>query len=73
MFGRFAATYATDLELSSAIWSFDSEKAREWLKDYDGGKWEVKQEVGEWDGDVELPNVQDWTERVSRNNDEFVD
>lgn len=65
LFGRFTMTYATEIRLNAAIWSFDSEKARKWLKDYDGGKWEVNQAAGEWDGDVELPNVQDWAERVS--------
>lgn len=65
VFGRFIFSYSCDLELNDAIWSFDSSKAREWLKKYGEGQWEVKEEIGEWDGDVELPNVKDWTERVS--------
>lgn len=58
-------SYSVDLELNRAIWSSNSDKARAWLKNHQGGRWEVKEEIGEWDGDVELLEVEAWAERVS--------
>ncbi|KAK0525232.1 hypothetical protein OC835_005682 [Tilletia horrida] len=67
LFGRYAMTRAAAPEINTAIWSVDSRLAREWLAGYEGGKWALRgrdAEVGRWDGDVHLPGIEDWVQRM---------
>ncbi|KAK0525231.1 hypothetical protein OC835_005681 [Tilletia horrida] len=66
LFGRYAMTRGCAPELNKAIWSRGSAQARAWLKSYRDGKWALGETVaqGQWFGDVELPGIEEWVERM---------
>ncbi|KAE8250539.1 hypothetical protein A4X13_0g4636 [Tilletia indica] len=67
LFGRYAMSYGSAPEINKAIWSKSSKEGREWLGSYRDGKWALKgnaAEKGQWFGDVELPGIEEWVERM---------
>ncbi|KAL9940786.1 hypothetical protein V8E36_000274 [Tilletia maclaganii] len=67
VFGRYAMTRGSAPGLNKAIWSTGSAAAREWLATYRDGTWALKgqaAEPGKWFGDVELPGIEAWVERM---------
>ncbi|PWN41876.1 hypothetical protein IE81DRAFT_291179 [Ceraceosorus guamensis] len=66
IFGRYAMSAATDSALSKAIWAEDPKVAREWFAANRRPKdAELPFVEGEWDGDIALPGLQGWIDRVS--------
>ncbi|CEH15439.1 Thioredoxin-like fold [Ceraceosorus bombacis] len=65
IFGRYAMSAATDSTLSKAIWAEDPKVAREWFaanrRPEDA---ELPVVEGEWDGDITLPGLQGWIDRM---------
>jgi hypothetical protein len=60
-------TYIPDHALNAGIWNEDSAAARKWLDEYAGGRFKLQgsaREPGSWLGDVELPGLAAWVERV---------
>ncbi|KAE8221955.1 hypothetical protein CF326_g8465 [Tilletia indica] len=60
-------SYGSAPEINKAIWSKSSKEGREWLESYRDGKWALKgnaAEKGQWFGDVELPGIEEWVERM---------
>lgn len=55
LFGRYAMARSVDAALAKAIWSAKDVEAKAWL-----GTDEA------WDGEVPLPNVEQWVGRVSK-------
>ncbi|KXS16871.1 hypothetical protein M427DRAFT_30972 [Gonapodya prolifera JEL478] len=67
VFARWIMTYQVDEPLNKGIWSTTSDAARTWLRTYKDGKWALKGAdavPGAWFGDVQLPGVEDWVERM---------
>ncbi|KAJ3325795.1 hypothetical protein HDU93_002597, partial [Gonapodya sp. JEL0774] len=67
VFARCVYSRQCDVALNKGIWSRTGDAAREWLDSYHDGKWALTgkdREPGSWFGDVELPGVEDWVERM---------
>ncbi|KAK0559978.1 hypothetical protein OC844_004048 [Tilletia horrida] len=68
LFGWFLFTHTADRALNEAVWAHTSDKARAWLQHHQAGRFALQGEaaegVGQWEGDVPLPGVEAWVDRM---------